>query len=411
MVKASRYFLLLITIIGFSIVLPRLYWTAFEQPIRPPFIGYSCIDHDFVLLRSNDGVTRTNSEGEELTRKEYESKLPLMYTRQLLMNNTMPDSVNGVEIDMHLISQNQSSFRLQPEEIDAPQPTLFPLYESQSGRASIEMPKDFFRITWRMEFINAESNKINEEKSRMFSAVLYKRGFKFPAKSINGIPTTRKSCDEGYFIIDSADQLFHVKMVKGKPYVRKVEIPDEIKFRYIKCVDFKDKLYYAYLFSTNNSLFVLTQYDYLLEKLDVENINPERDEIRIYGDLFNYNVISLHAGSITCQTLNKDFKKVDEYKENWKISEDRVEGKVAQFLFPVQLKLVDENSGYIRFFFKFNKTLKWLILSLVLAAIQFLIIRKRNRETKSQLIDFGIILIFGIAGFIAVNFFPNKFFK
>jgi len=411
MVKLSRYFLVIIAIIGFGIALPKLYWVAFAEPIRSPFIQYSCIDNDFMLLRSEDGVVRCNSKGDVFTREEYENKLPLMYTRQLLMNNTMPDSINGVEMDMHDISMNRSTFRVRPKEIHAPQPTLFPLFESQSGRANLEMPNDFFRITWRMEFIDAKSNKVDEEKSRMFSAVLYKRGFKFPAKSINGIPTTRKSCDEGYLVLDSEDQLFHIKLVKGKPYVEKAELPTGLKFRSINCVDFKDKFYYAYLFSTDNHVYILTQYDYQLVKLDVENINPEENEIRIYGDLFNYNVISTGEGKITSQVMDKDYKKVNEYKETWPVRDERTEGKVAQFLFPAQLKMTDSNSSFVRFFFDANNSFNWIILSMLLLAAQFMIIRKRKENIKNQLVDFGIIAITGLFGFIAVNFFPNKFFK
>ncbi len=281
MVKLSRYFLVMAAVIGFAIVLPKMYWMAFAKPIRAPFVMYSCIDNDFMIMRSGSGVRRTNVNGDEFTRDEYEQKLPFLYVRQLLINKTMPDSINGVEMDMHDISLNRSTFRIRPKEIDAPVPTLFPLFESQSGRASLEMPKDFFRITWRMEFVVAETNEIDEEKSRMFSAVLYKRGFKFPAKSIDGLPTTRKSCDEGYLIIDSANQLFHLKMVKGKPFVKKVEVPDNIKFRAIRCVDFKNKRYYAYLFSTDNHIYTLTQYDYVLNKFPIDEIDPLTEEVKM----------------------------------------------------------------------------------------------------------------------------------
>lgn len=411
MVKFSRYFSVIIAILAFGIVLPKLYWIAFAKPIRSPHIRYSCIDSDFMLIRSGDGVKRTNSKGVEFTREEYETKLPFMYTRQLLMNGTMPDSINGIEMDMHNITANRSTFRIRPKEIHAPQPTLFPLFEAESGRANLEMPNDFFRITWRMEFINAETNTINEEKSRMFSAVLYKRGFQFPAKSINGIPTTRKSCDEGYLLVDSEDQLFHVKLIKGKPFVKKAKIPDEIKFRCIKCVDFKDKFYYAYLFSTDNELYVLTQYDYELIKLDVTNINPDKNEIRIYGDLFNYNVIGISEGSIHAQVLDKDYKKVDEYSETWLIRNERKAGKIAQFLFPAQLKMTDSSSSFIRFYFEKNKSINWLILSSIFMVIHFTILKKRQIKPSKHILDLCIIAVTGIFGFFAVTIFPNKFFK
>ena len=241
MVKISRYILVFVAIIGLSIVLPQFYRMAFEKPSSPPFILYSCIDHDFMIYRSKADEKWTNSKGTKLTREAYEKKLPLIYTRQLVIDDTMPDTINGQKINIQHAGTFRSTFRIKPDEIHAPRPKLYPLFESQSGRANLEMPNDFFRITWRMEFIDAKTNKILEEKSRMFSAVLYNRGFKFPAKSINGIPTTRKSCDEGYLVIDSADQLFHVKMEKGVPFVRKVELPEGMKFKTIECVDFSDK--------------------------------------------------------------------------------------------------------------------------------------------------------------------------
>lgn len=410
MVKFSRYILVIIGIIGFAIVLPKFYWMAFAKPIRAPFIQYSCIDHDFMILRSNDGVKRTNSQGKEFTREQFETKLPFLYTRQLLMNETMPDSINGIEMDMHEISTNRSTFRVRPKDINSPQPTLFPLFESQSGRANLEMPKDFFRITWRMEFIDAETNKIDEEKSRMFSAVLYKRGFKFPAKSINGLPTTRKSCDEGYLVIDSEDQLFHVKLIQGKPFVKKVNVPNTLKFKSIRCVDFKNKLYYAYLFSTDNQVYILTQYDYELIKFPVEDLDPEINEIRIYGDLLNYNVICTGDGFVKSTVLNSNYNKINEYSETWLVRDERLEGKIAQFLFPAQITMTDSKSGFVKFFFEINQSINWFILSLLFIIVHFLILKRRKVKFLKHFIDFGIIAITGVFGFIAVNFFPNKFF-
>lgn len=409
MVKFSRYILVLIAILSLSMALPRLYWMMFEKPIKAPSIFYSCIDNEFLMIRPAQNSIKTNEKGDEISRNEFEKRLPLNYNKQLTLNGTMPDSINGVEMDFHEISRNRSFFRIRPKDIDTPRPSLYPLIESQSGRANLEMPDDFFRITWRMEFIDATTNKINEEKSRMFSAVLYKRGFQFPAKSINGIPITRKSCDEGYLVIDNADQLFHIKMVEGKPFVRKAEIPEGIRFKHIACVDFNDKLYYAYLFSTDHKVYVLTQYDYLLEQLEVEDIHPELHEIRILGDLLNYSITSVGEGFVECTVLDKDFKFVDNYKESWLTKEERIEGKIAQLLFPFELSLKDKSSSYNRLFTVFNSSFYWVILNLILMLIHWIMIRKYRIKNKNHFIDFVIIAITGIFGFIAVNFFPNKF--
>lgn len=409
MVRLSRYFLIIIAAIAFSAVIPKIYWTAFEKPIRPPFVMYSCIENDFMVLRSGNGVTRSDRKGNSYTREEYEQKLPMLYARQLIVSGTMPDSINGAAIDVHELNMHRSTFRLRASGLSTPGPGLYPMFESQSGRANLEMPKDYFRITWRMEFIDANTNKILEEKSRMFSAALYNRGFVFPAESINGIPTTRKSIDEGYLIVDSEGQLFHVKMIKAKPYIKKVGLPEGLKFKHISCVDFRDKQYYAYLFSEENGLYILTQDDYILKKLPVEGLIPGEQEIRIYGDFFNYNIICRGNGYMKSQVLDAKFNKVDEYIEIWPVKMERPEGKIYQFIFPGELRLSNKNSGYNAFFFELTKSLNWIILSIVLIAFQVLIIRKRGRMLKNQIADILIIGITGIFGFLSVNIFPNKF--
>ncbi|MEA1898468.1 MAG: DUF4857 domain-containing protein, partial [Bacteroidota bacterium] len=268
--KISRYTLVFIAILASAITLPELYWLAFEKPIRAPFVLYSCIDHDFMIQDFNKGIIRMDNKGNQYTRDEFELKLPLFYIRQLLISGTMPDTINGMAMDVQTIGRARSTFRLRPRTMIAPDPGLFPLFESESGRANLEMPEDYFRIKWRMEFINAKENKVYEKKSQMFTAVLQKRGFDFPAKMISGIPTTRKSCDEGYLVIDEKDQLFHIKMIEARPYVKKVEVPENLKFKHIECVDFKDKKYYSYLITSNNEVYILTQDEYELIKLPIE---------------------------------------------------------------------------------------------------------------------------------------------
>mgnify|MGYP003835622787 CR=1 FL=1 len=409
MVKLSRYFLVIIAIVGFSIALPRLYRMAFDKPVRAPFIQYSCIEKNFLIIRrSADGIKRETPQGKAFTRDEYEAALPFMYARQLLMDGTMPDSVNGVAIDVHECNNYRSSFRLKPKMIHAPQPVLFPMFESESGRARLELPKDYFRISWRMEFIDAKTNKVNEEKSRLFSAALYHCGFQFPARSIDGLPTTRKSCDEGYIVTDNKNQIFHLKMVKGEPFVNKVNIPSDMTFKTIQCVDNKDKLYYAFLVSSDNNLYVLTQDDYKLVKLEVNDINPDKYEIRIYGDFFNFNVITTGDNFTRSQILNREYKKVDEYSETWTPLEDSREGKIAQVLFPAQLAMTNSDSGYVNFFVSRSKSFGCLLLSLALVVLQFFIIRKRKNKVN-HILDFCLVAFTGIFGFIAVNIFPNKF--
>lgn len=404
----SRYILVFATIVVLSVVAPKLYRMAFEKPVKKPFIQYSCIRHDFMIYRSNE-KTWTDTRGNQYTRDEYEQQLPMLFFKQLLSSGTMPDTINGVAIDIPSVSREKSFFRLKPAEIDAPAPALYPLYESQSGRAMFDWPDDFFRITWRIEFIDASTNKILEEKSQMFSAALYHYGFIFPAKIISGIATSRKSCDEGYLIVDSKDQLFHLKMAKGKPFIKKITIPENLRFRHISCVDFRNKAFYAYLFSDNNEIYTLTQADYQLVKWPVDGYDPTDCELKIYGDRFNYTVVMEANDHVNVIVLDRQYKRVDSYTGKWPVWTDLKSGKIFGFLFPAELSMTRANSKFIRFYLNPSGGFKWIWLSLLLVAVQLIGLIRRKVDLKDHLADLGIIAVSGVFGFVAIHCFPNKF--
>lgn len=409
MEKISRFLLVFIAILTLAIILPKLYWMAFEKPVRKPFILYSCINDDFMIHRISE-KTWEDTKGNQFTREEYEKKLPLMFEKQLITSGSWPDSIKGMALDMRTISKAKSFFRLKASEIDAPFPELYPLFESQSGRTKIDLPDDFFRITWRIDFIEAATNKVLEEKSQLFSAALYQNGFSFPAKKISGLATPRKSIDEGYLIIDSKDQLFHLKMIKGFPYVKEVHVPEDLKFRHISCVDFKNKEFYAYLFSDKNEIYILTQDDYKLIKWPVDGFDASNCDLKIFGDLFNYTVIIEAEDHIKAIALSPDYQVVNTYTETWKLKEDQTEGKIFASLFPAQLSMTSDNSKFIRFYFTPSKGLNWIFLNLLLMAFHFIWLYRRKIKLKNHVADLVIVAVSGIFGFIAIHFFQNKFF-
>ena len=101
---------------------------------------------------------------------------------------------------------------------------------------------------------------------------------------------------------------------------------------------------------------------------------------------------------------------MDEFNETWLKKEERFEGKTFSSLFPAQLSLDDKNSSFISFYFQKSKGFNWLIVNLVLVLAHLGILRNRKAKYKKHLADLVIIAVTGIFGFIAVNFFPNKFF-
>jgi hypothetical protein len=410
MKKISRYILVFMTILASAVALPNLYWLAFEKPINVPFIMYSSSENDFFMLRRDKENIRMDRAGNEYTREEFEQKLPLFFARQLIVSGIMPDTLHGVAMDIHEINRSKSTFRFKAKDMQSPLPGLYPMFESESGRASLEMPRDFFRITDRMEFVDAETNSVDERKTQMFTTVLNNREFNFPAKKIAGIPTTRKSCDEGYIVVDNKDLMYHVKMIQGKPYIKKFDIPGGLTFKHISCVDFSDKKYYSYMISEENEVWILTQDDYEFIKFPLEGLIPETDELRIYGNMFNYTLVTRREGFLKVVALDNEYNKVDDYTESWPTRDESKQGKIASFLFPAQISLSKGNTSFINLYLERSAYFHWIILHVVLIIAQLFIVRRAGLKIKRNIIDLAVIGLTGIYGFIGVNFFQNKFF-
>lgn len=153
----------------------------------------------------------------------------------------------------------------------------------------------------------------------------------------------------------------------------------------------------------------------MLVKLPVGSFNPASEDMRIYGDFFNYNVIFNGDGFVRAVALDKDFNKIDEYGETWKIRMELPEGKAFTWLFPGTLKLESPNSNFLKFRVEVNPVARWIWLSLALAALHFLLLSRGKGYTlrknlTGHLADLAIIVVSGIFGFLAVNIFPNRFF-
>ncbi len=408
MIKFSRYILVAVGILVASIVIPSLYWTIFEKVPRSVNAFYSCVTDDFVIV---DGSSRTDPSGKEYTAEEYEKILPLMFYRQLMADGTMPDSLKGVKLEVPSISRASSFYRYTPKKVDSPVPTLWPMFESQSGKVNLTMPEDYFRIEKRMEFIVARTNEINEEKSSLFTDALTEEGFAFPARIIAGLPTTRKSCDEGYFVTDSNGALFHIKMVKGEPYVFRIETPEGLDIVYIEAVDLRSREYYCYVFTRNKGIYVVMDEVYDLQRFPIDGFNPEIHSLRISADLFNKCFTVYGENWYEAIAVDDRYNVVGTHGDRWENLYERPDGKMFASLFPFEIRTRDEDSSFVRFYFIPSPGFRWIIVNLVALAVAILLIMRRGWSLKSNIPDLIITGVTGIYGLIATQFFPNKFNK
>lgn len=411
MAKISRYILVLIGIMAASIALPELYWIIFRQSRPTPNIVYSRILDDFLMVTREDGeIVRIDTRGNYYTRDAFEENLPLLFFRQLLITGNMPDSIKGVPMDHAELSKHAAYFNFRPIDLNTPRPVLWPLLESRSGRVNLEIPEDYFRIHRRIEFIVAETNRVDREKSDRFNEALLGTGFVFPAQFVAGLPTTRKNVDEGYFIKDSQGDLFHLKMVRGNPFVAHIPIPEELDIVHIECVDLRTEEFYAYLFTACNRIYLLMQGGYALQHLPIEGYDRYAHRLRVRKDILHKTVSIMADDHIRVTVIDDDYDIVDYYEEYWEKAHERPDHVMFARIFPFQLQMIRADSRFVTFSLEFSKGVAFLALHVLLTALSVYLLRRKGRDLRKHGPDLLLVLLTGLFGFIATRVFPNKFY-
>ncbi len=405
--KISRFFILFIIVLVTAVYLPQYYWISFEKRIATPMGYFSPILQQFLISKfdyQQKNYNYVSPDGKKYTRQQADYLLPLMNYRILTSKGQMPDSIRGQKIDLNDVRINNIFIRIRPEENNTPVIPLFPLFESNPPRLKLTVPDDFFRITERIEFINTSTNRINEIKSEIFTKSLKEQGFVFPATKIFGNPTTRKSFDEGYFIVDSQNQLFHLKMINGKPFCRNTHKPDSIHIRSIFVKEHDLKEFYATVVDQKNNIYFLMYDGYRLQKLPVYDYNPDNDNLFIYCNLF-YRVVNIKKDNrLLTFALDRKYHLIGIHQESWPTFYESTAGKLSKFLFPFTLQIHKNTTDYINFYFD-DFSINAIFFHMFLVLLIAFIFRYREQDLKKSWFDFIWVLFTGIYGFIGVLLF------
>lgn len=402
-VRLSRYTLILVAVLVMSIYLPDLYWLFFDVKTNSPYVSFSPVDSTFIMYRrSDDGLLFTDVKGNTYDRDAYEEKLPFFYYMQLISDGRMPESIHGIKLDANEIKRNRNMHRIRPHQLDQPLVPLYPLLESESGRVRLEFPEEFFRIqNKRMEFINSITKKIDDNLTKSFTQALVDNGFEFPSKAVFINPTTRKAFDEGCFVIDGKDDLYHVKKAKGKPVVHKTNFPKDIPIRSVIVSENVLREYYGVVVSDDDRLFFLTYDDYTPVELPTMGYYDSRHStVIITTDLFFRQVTIQNDDRIDVFVTDREYNLLDEYHESWNTRNEYLQGNIARAIFPFTLTLNDGSTTYIGLFCTWNFPLAFI--GNVIALLLFIFfLKKEERNYKSAIPEMILVAITGFYGLIA----------
>lgn len=308
--KYIKYIIITLAIVVLVWLLPAIYELVTPRTAKTPFVVYSCLDSTFIRFEyDNKQVHYIDFRGQEFTKAEADSLLPLFAFRQLVAEGRLPDSLYGIALSPKMIQQNAFHFKTSPKQLNKPAVGLYTMLESASGRVDLELPTDVFRLTENgVEFIDCETNSVNKAKSLSFTRELTIHNFTFPVKLIWGNGTTRKDYDNGFLLTDANDRLYQLKMVKGSPFVR--ELDHSLKWKQLFTLEPANRALIGMAVTDDNQLYAVRS-DGQLARIGIDEYDPQEMQITIVGDLFHWTITLYTATDTRYYAVDaKSFKQV-----------------------------------------------------------------------------------------------------
>jgi hypothetical protein len=418
--KLSTAVLMILAIFTASLYLPMLYEKIFSNRIEKTHLLYSPVTKRFIykekivgpippeaLGKAEDHHAETayrDENGAWYTRVEFEKHLPFIYYKNMDLWGLLPLEIDGRKFTKAEIKKNRQVLELKPEEISgrSPETPLWPLLESNPGQARLVFPEDRFRMTGSaMEFVNADTNKVDPDLTARFTLALEKAGFVFPARSVGGKFSILKPLDEGVFIVDAGYKVFHVKRRDGDPVVVNTGIDPGLKTRHIKISENKRGEYYGLLLTRNGGLHLLSCDRYRMIQLPLRNYDPDTMDFKLLINPLYRTAVYSDDAVIRAVAMDGNFTPVDRYEHQMSRATTTAADKFRKVLFPFTLQLSRENSNYLQLVFRAGgpASLAGMFGSLALFSLYCLVRRRRLALPAA-----GIVFLTGVYGLVAVGF-------
>lgn len=417
--KLATAALMALTVAVSALYLPQLYGKIFFDHVEKTRLFYSPVTQRFIYKekiagplppeaqnKAEDHHAETayrDQNGDWYTRVEFEKRLPFIYYKNMELWGLLPLELGGRVLDKKTIQANRQVLELKAGEISENQPhiPLWPLLESNPGQVRLVFPEDRFRMTaTAMEFVNADTNTVDQSLTAMFTHALKAEGFTFPARSVNGKFTVLKPFDEGVFLVDADYSVFHVKRQNGRPVVVKTPIPESIQTRHIKVSENKRREYYGLLLDGLGGMHLLTCGDYRLVDLPLGGYDPDSMDFKLIINPLYRTAVYSDETTIHAVAMDADYNPLARYEHSMSRADKTPQRRVYAALFPFTLDLSPNRGGFVGLSANAGgvSALMGLAGSLVLYLLWNLARRRKPSAAAACL-----VAVTGIYGLIAVN--------
>lgn len=371
---------------------------------------YSPVLKNFVyteLLGEGHHFIYRDREGREYEREQFESLIPFIYYKNMELWGKLPLQLEEQSFDKAAIRTERQVLQLKPEELPghAPRIQLFPLLESNPGRARLRFPENVFLPGERLEFIDSDHNHPSASLTETFSNALSAQGFQFPVHAVFGRVSILKRFDAGFFLLDDTGALFHLKKVDGQPEAVSVPLPDNLTVRYIKVAESQRRETLGLLLDQSGHLYILGHGDYRLIPLQLPGYTPDRMELKIIFNPLYRTAIYSDEETIHAVVMDRDYRVLDRYGRTMAMASPRLVDQIWELLAPFSLKTYDPGSRYLSLRPRWHGWNAAIGSALALVAA-FLFLRRRGQGLGAQGPDLILVALTGFYGLLALFLLP-----
>nr|WP_319493299.1 DUF4857 domain-containing protein [uncultured Desulfobacter sp.] len=350
-----------------AVYLPMLYDKLFMDEVEKTHLFYSPVSHDFILKEKivgkvpeaarhmaedhHNNIAYIKADGTYIPRQTFERHLPFIFYKNMEIWGLLPITLDGQTFDQPAIKADRRVLEFKSRELPDhyPEVPFYPLLESNPGQARLVFPEDRFRMTdMAMEFIDADTNTLDTVYTKMYTITLKKKGFKFPARSVNGKFTVLKPFDEGVFIVDRDYRVFHIKRVDDKPLINQTPIAPDLKIRAIKISENNQKKYYGLALAQDGRLFLMGYDNYRLTPLPLTGYDPDRMDVKLIFNPLYCTAVYSDETTIRAVAMDKDFNVIKTFAHTMSRAKANTAARIRDMLFPFVLKAgPTEQTAYV----------------------------------------------------------------
>ena len=418
----SAVMLIVLAIGTMAVYLPMIYGKFFFDRVEKTHLFYSPVTERFIYTEKIVGpipgqalaaaedhhveLAYRDQDGSWYTRVEFEKRLPFIYYKNMELWGLLPLEIGGETFNKKRIKKHRQVLELKMSDIAGarPQVPFWPLLESNPGQVRLVFPDDRFRMTKnRMEFVNADTNRMDETLTMVFTEALKAEGFVFPARSINGKFTILKPFDEGIFLVDTNYSVFHLKRRNGAPLVVRTPIDPELKPRHIKISENRRREYYGILLSEAGILHLITYDDYALVDLPLDGYDPGTMDVKLIINPLYCTAVYSDEKTIRAVAMDRDYFPLATFRHRMSRATKTLSAAVYEAVFPFQIHPDNQHGkGYLGLRCKTGGALAFIGIAV---SLFFAISRDYGRYRKFPgKLDLGIIALTGVYGLITLIF-------